>query len=125
MGITVCDKGLTRLDTIGSPIEEQNEQVPPGYKVHFEEFVGGNFIYQYIDEKLHKRIPIHEYFSSTLESTQLKWEYISDLGLNNDPHREETLLNNYGNDGWELIAMILLEGGKYLRYYFKRPKVEK
>jgi hypothetical protein len=40
---------------------DNSKTVPPGYRAHFEEVSNGNFIDQYINGKLHKRIPIHEY----------------------------------------------------------------
>ena len=38
-----------------------------------------------------------------------------------EPTASEQQLNDFGNEGWELIAIVPWEGKWY--YYFKRPKM--
>jgi len=46
-----------------------------------------------------------------------RWEYFTTPLL---IHRETTILNNWGGEGWELVAIITgPEGGNVA--YFKRP----
>ncbi len=48
-----------------------------------------------------------------------KWEYtITPLML----HQEGPILNNWGEDGWELVTVISPGEGKLPMAYFKRPK---
>lgn len=50
----------------------------------------------------------------------MKYEYtIYTLGLENETEMK-TILNNYGNDGWELINLVKKSSGHY--FIFKRPK---
>jgi hypothetical protein len=45
-----------------------------------------------------------------------KWEYRTEYG-----DYDEAKLNEWGNDGWELVTVIPGEPGKHT-YFFKRPK---
>ena len=47
------------------------------------------------------------------------WEYLERDDVWGGGYQRE--LDNLGQDGWELVAVILYEGA--LRYYFKRPFV--
>jgi hypothetical protein len=53
-----------------------------------------------------------------------KWEYFIDLIISHS-HRHDQFLFEMGNEGWELVAVIEIDRGKFTKYYFKRPKVEK
>ena len=56
-----------------------------------------------------------------------KWEYTLETLHGNDFPKDKERLNELGNEGWELVAVI--ESGVYGRgsmpvAYFKRPKKE-
>lgn len=56
---------------------------------------------------------------STMLIHMSKWEYtITPLML----HQEGPILNNWGEDGWELVTVISPGEGKLPMAYFKRPK---
>lgn len=52
------------------------------------------------------------------------WEYyVVDLKIDSDASENESTLNGYGADGWELVTVIPdPTDGTYLRHFFKRPK---
>lgn len=50
-----------------------------------------------------------------------QWEYITaTIDLIHGPPTSEDL-DEYGRDGWELVAAVLTPGAKVV-HYFKRPK---
>ena len=49
-----------------------------------------------------------------------KWEYLIETIY--DRHNANTILNNLGEDGWELCSIQYVSATcSYNRYFFKRP----
>ncbi len=49
-----------------------------------------------------------------------RWEYLETI-VNEGQWKIEKILNDFGNDGWELVSAIQLDACRS-RFYFKRLK---
>jgi hypothetical protein len=50
--------------------------------------------------------------------TSTRWEYLTAPVL---IHNTQAILNNFGRDGWELVAVTTGASGEQLVAWFKRP----
>jgi hypothetical protein len=50
------------------------------------------------------------------------WEYVTVPLL---VHATKQILDNWGDDGWELVAVVQGQSSEQLVAYFKRPKGER
>ncbi|MDR0432650.1 MAG: DUF4177 domain-containing protein [Bifidobacteriaceae bacterium] len=50
-----------------------------------------------------------------------QWEYLTAPLLT---HNTKSLLDNFGTEGWELVAVVPGRDGSGLIAYFKRPKAD-
>ena len=48
----------------------------------------------------------------------VQWEYLTAPVL---IHSTQAILNNFGRDGWELVAVTSKAGGEQFVAWFKRP----
>ena len=55
---------------------------------------------------------------STPGQTTTRWEYLTAPVL---IHNTQAILNNFGRDGWELVAVTTGASGEQLVAWFKRP----
>jgi hypothetical protein len=51
-------------------------------------------------------------------SPTVRWEYLTAPVL---IHNTQAILNNFGRDGWELVAVTTGSSGEQLVAWFKRP----
>ena len=57
----------------------------------------------------------------------VKWEYTSILIQPDEMKQGDTRLNQYGKEGWELVSVVLSDGGSSsmkdgLLFFFKKQK---
>jgi hypothetical protein len=52
------------------------------------------------------------------DGTVTRWEYLTAPVL---IHNTQAILNNFGRDGWELVAVTSGANGEQLVAWFKRP----
>jgi len=55
---------------------------------------------------------------SASSPTTVRWEYLTAPVL---IHNTQAILNNFGRDGWELVAVTTGASGEQLVAWFKRP----
>lgn len=56
--------------------------------------------------------------SCLMSSPATRWEYLTAPVL---IHNTQAILNNFGRDGWELVAVTSGANGEQLVAWFKRP----